>query len=141
MPYDKLIQQGRIRPHTANPKEIRALLNLAKRDLSVAGSTLEVDPDWAYTIAYNAVLQASRALMFSQGFRPRGSEGHATVVRFVREALGREYVSKVNLFDQMRRKRHRMLYEMAGLVGRQEAKNSLAFAKEFIDLIRRLIKI
>ena len=81
------------------------------------------------------------ALTFSQGFRPRESEGHATVVRFVREALGREHVSKVNLFDQMRRKRHRMLYEMAGLVGSQEAKNSLAFAKEFIDLIRRLIKI
>jgi len=141
MPYDKLLQQGRIRHHAANPKEIRALLDLANRDLSVAGSTLEVDPDWAYTIAYNAVLQASRALMFSQGFRPRGSEGHATVVRFVREALGREHVSKVNLFDQMRRKRHRMLYEMAGLVGSQEAKNSLAFAKEFIDLIRRLIKI
>lgn len=141
MPYDKLLQQGRIRPHVANPKEIRALLDLADRDLHVAELTLKVDPDWAYTIAYNSILQASRALMFSQGFRPRRSEGHVTVVRFVREALGSEHLSKVNLFDQMRRKRHCMLYEMAGLVGSQEAKNSLAFAKEFIDLIRRLIKI
>ena len=141
MPYERLLQQGCIRSHAVNPKEIKALLDLADRDLSVAGSTLEVDPDWAYTIDYNAVFHASRALMFSHGFRPRGSEGHVTVVRFVREALGREHINKVNLFDQMRRKRHRMLYEMAGLVGSQEAKNSLAFAKEFIDLIRRLIKI
>ncbi len=39
--------------------------------------------DKAYTIAYNAVLQAGRALKFSQGYRPDGANQHVSVVKFV----------------------------------------------------------
>jgi len=55
---------------------------MAKRDLSTANRNLEEAPDWAYSIAYNAILQAGRALMFFGGYRPRGGEQHATVVEF-----------------------------------------------------------
>lgn len=140
MPYEELRRQGRIREHPANSREIQRLLGLAARDLRVADANLAIDPDWAYTMAYNAVLQASRAFMFSQGYRPREAEGHATVVRFMREAMGTEHAARVDQLDQMRRKRHRTLYETAGLVGDQEARRSLAFAKEFVDLLRLRIE-
>lgn len=138
MPYERLVKQNRIKPHEAEPEEIQSLLKLADRDLNVAEKTLNLDPDWAYTITYNAILQASRALVFSKGFRPRGPAAHVTVVEFIREALGQEHAGQVNLFDQMRRKRHRVLYDLSGLVGEKEAEQSLNFAKKFVELLSKL---
>jgi hypothetical protein len=39
----------------------------------------------------------------------------------------------------MRRKRHRLVYEMVGLVSGQEAEQALAFATTFVEEIRRRI--
>lgn len=139
MPYDRLLKSNRIRSHTANQNEIKQLLQLATRDLSTATRNLDEAPDWAYSIAYNSILQAGRALMFYDGYRPRGSEQHATVVEFVEERLGAAYTAQVQLFDQMRRKRHRVIYEVAGLVSRQEAEQAIAFAQEFVDKITEII--
>ena len=139
MPYEQLLQQGRIKPYKARPEEIRKLLKVATRDLATAERNLADDHDWAYTIAYNAILQAARALILTKGFRPRGAESHATVVQFIEEALGKAYASQIALFDQMRRKRHRVIYEMAGLVSKQEAEQGIAFAQKFVEEIRVLI--
>ena len=139
MPYAQLVQQGRIKPYPARPEEIRRLLKVAARDLAAAERNLPDDHDWAYTIAYNAILQAARALVLAHGFRPRGAESHATVVQFVEETLGKKYADQIALFDQMRRKRHRVIYEMAGLVSKQEAEQGVTFAKKFVEEIRLLI--
>ena len=139
MPYDRLIKSNRIKPHRANQNEIKQLLQLATRDLSTAARNLEEAPDWAYSIAYNSILQAGRALMFFDGYRSRGGEQHATVVEFVEERLGTEYASQVRLFDQMRRKRHRVIYEVAGLVSKREAEQAIAFAREFVEKIIEII--
>ncbi len=139
MPYDQLQRQGRIKTYDARPEEVKRLLQVAARDLSAAELNLAADSDWAYTIAYNAVLQAARALVLAEGFRPRGAEQHSTVVQFVEEALGKEYREQVALFDQMRRKRHRVIYEVAGLVSRKEAEQAITFAKQFVEEIRLFI--
>jgi uncharacterized protein (UPF0332 family) len=88
MPYERLIKLGRIKLYTARPVEIQQLLKVAGRGLLAAEWNLEESPDWAYSMAYNAVLQACRGLMLSEGYRPRGGEQHATVVEFVKEKLG-----------------------------------------------------
>ncbi|MDX9851793.1 MAG: hypothetical protein RBT01_14885 [Anaerolineaceae bacterium] len=64
-------------------KDINQLLQLARRDYKTALRNLEDSPDWAYSIAYNSILQARRVLMFNDGYRPRGSDQHATVVEFM----------------------------------------------------------
>jgi len=114
---------------------VRTLVNVAKRDLKTAERTLKIDIDWSYTITYNAILQASRALMFSLGYRPRGGQQHLTVVRFLRDALGKDGADEVSLFDQMRRKRHRAIYERAGIVGRKEVEDALEFAAQYVDKV------
>lgn len=139
MPYDRLLKSNRIKPHRASKNQINQLLQLATRDLSTAIRNLEEAPDWAYSIAYNSILQAGRALMFSDGYRARGGEQHATVVEFVEERLGAPYEAQVRLFDQMRRKRHRVIYEAAGLVSKKEAEQAIAFAKEFVGKIIEII--
>ncbi len=139
MSYDRLLKQGLIKPYSASPREIQQLLSVATRDLNASGRNLSEDPDWAYTMAYNAVLQASRALMLAEGYRPRGGEQHATVVEFIRENLGVSYVNQVNMFDQMRRKRHRVIYEVAGLVSKHEAEQTVEFAKSFVTQLTEII--
>ena len=51
-------------------------VHLANRDLKTAEHVLnDGDYDWSLAISYNAMLQAGRALMFSEGVRPRGRAG------------------------------------------------------------------
>lgn len=139
MPYEALIKQGRIKPYPAKDREIQQLLSVASRDLAAASRNLAEDSDWAYSMAYNAILQAARALVLREGYRPRGADQHATVVEFIRERLGIEHSSEIHLFDQMRRKRHRVIYEIAGLVSKQEAEQAVEFAKEFVKKISQEI--
>jgi uncharacterized protein (UPF0332 family) len=134
-----LLQQGRLRPYQARQQEIERLLQVAARDLTTADKLLAEDVDWAFNIVYNAVLQAARALVLHEGFRPRGAEQHRTIVLFCQEAFGPAHRRQVTLFDQMRRKRHRLVYEMVGLVSHQEAEQALVFARGFVEDIRTRI--
>ena len=139
MLYDKLLSRRRIKPYRAKPREVEQLLQVAARDLVTAERVLPDDLDWAFNIVYNAVLQAARALMLHQGFRPRGPEQHRTVVRFCELTLGTEHKRQIALFDQMRRKRHRLVYETVGLVSRQEAEQALVFVRALVEEIRFLV--
>lgn len=139
MTYEQLLSEGRIKRHTASAKGVQEQLSLADRDLAVALHTLEVDPDWAFSIAYNCVLQASRAYMFQAGYRPRGRDQHATVFLFLREAPAAELVDMIATADQMRRKRHQAVYDATGRIGAAEAKQAVQFAEQYLAAIRKLI--
>jgi len=88
MAFERLIQQKRIVRITPDQSQINQLIQLAERDLIAADKNLKVSPDWAYSMAYNAILQICRALVLSEGFRPRGGDQHATIVDFSAEKLG-----------------------------------------------------
>ena len=140
MSYEDLLRRGKIAPYHVSKQEVFSLLDVAKRDLRTAEQTLDIDIDWCYSITYNAILQASRALMLSHGYRPRGGQQHLTVVQFLREALGERGGNEVSLFDQMRRKRHRAIYERAGLVGRNEVEGALDFGGKFVAILSQLAR-
>ncbi|HZL05207.1 MAG TPA: hypothetical protein VFE45_07275, partial [Coriobacteriia bacterium] len=61
--YDELLRQGLLKREAVSQAEVMAALARARRDLSTAGGLLGKDEDWALAVAYNAVLQAGRALM------------------------------------------------------------------------------
>jgi len=109
------------------------------KDIGTAERNLTDSPDWAYSIAYNSILQTGRALMFNDGYLPRGGEQHATVVEFIDERLGEKYSNPVRLFDQMRRKRHKIIYEVAGLISTKEAEQAVNFANKFVDEITVIV--
>jgi uncharacterized protein (UPF0332 family) len=37
-----------------------------------------------------------------------------------------------------RRKRHRVIYEIAGLISKKEAEQSITFAQEFLDMVKEI---
>ena len=138
--YEELLKAGRIRKENISPEEIRLALQRAERDLKTARKIMADDWDWAFAVAYNGILQASRAYMFAQGYRPTAVEGHKTTFAFMKEALGASYGQLITYFDRMRNKRNQAIYDVAGLITETEARNLLAKANEFVSLIREKLQ-
>lgn len=139
MSLNDLQNQGLIKPIKASPSQVKARLTLAQRDIATAKKLLGSDPDWAFSIAYNAVLQAATALMLSRGYRPTAREGHhVATVRFAEAVLGKE-LEDIAIFDKMRQKRHRIIYDVAGAVSLQEAKAAFQFAVSFVERITKIL--
>lgn len=141
MTLNDLQKQGLIRPFKVSLTQIQDRLQLAKRDIATARKLLGSDSDWAFSIAYNAVLQAARALMFFKGFRPATGEGqHVAAVRFAEAVLGKEMGDEIFIFDKMRSKRHRVIYDVSGSVSSQEAKSAFEFAVTFVEKVEQFLK-
>ena len=136
MKYDELLKSGRIRKQSVSAAEIRQAMDRADRDLKTARKIMAEDWDWAFAVAYNAVLQASRAYMFAQGYRPTGAEGHKNTFAFMSLAMGKPYEQLIAYFDRMRNKRNQAIYDVAGLITETEARNLFSKATEFVELIR-----
>lgn len=134
---EDLERKGLIQPLALDPQRVNDALGLAHRDLAVARTLLSSSHDWAYTVAYNAILQAGRALMFSKGYRPEGGNQHLSVVRFCEQFLSKEHIL---WFDRMRRKRHQSVYDSAGAVSEREAGNAVKMAEVVVQAIEALIQ-
>ena len=68
MNLDNLERQGYIKKLPISKRKVENSINLTKRDIKTAKIILNRDYDWAFSIAYNAMLQTLRALMFSKGY-------------------------------------------------------------------------
>jgi len=133
---EDLEREGLIKKLPSDQRKVDESLVHSRRDLETARAILPTDHDWAYTIAYNAVLQAGRALMFSKGYRPDGAYQHIAVVRFAVLFLPEQ---EAITFDRMRRKRHRSVYESAGSVSAVEAETAVRNAGAIVRLLETVI--
>ena len=137
---DDLIQKQRIRRETISPREVRDALTLARRDIKTARTVLANDWDWGFSIAYQGVINACRALMFSEGFRPASSESHKTCLAFAHLRVGKEVEELIAYFDRMRVKRHQAMYDVAGRISQTEARNIFQKAEMFVRLMERKLQ-
>jgi uncharacterized protein (UPF0332 family) len=138
--YEELLSKGLIKPITVSPLQVKSRLDLARRDIKAAHTMAATDSDWAYSMAYNAILQATRALMFANGFRPAsGPAQHKTAVLFAETALGESFKDEIYLFEKMRSKRHKVTYDVTGLISKDEAAQALEFAVRFLEKIELLL--
>jgi uncharacterized protein (UPF0332 family) len=132
MSLPRLESQGLIEKIKYNDKQVQANLLRARRDLLTSRATLKIDEEWAYAIAYHAMLRAGRALMFASGYRPRGKDQHKTVVEFCAEILGKDFQHLTARFNRMRAKRHDFIYEPERPIPKTEATQSLESAEQFV---------
>lgn len=112
--------------------------SLAERDLKAAKNNFDsANFDWALSIAYNAVLQAARSLMFFLGYRPKGKNQHKTVFEFLEETkLDKDLVY---YFDSIRKTRHIAVYDEAGYVSADSAKEAIEQAEVLVHKIRTFV--
>ena len=139
MDLSRLEALGLIEKAEFSAGQIESNLSRARRDLATAKANLKIDEEWAYTIAYHAMLRAGRAFMFASGYRPRGKDQHKTVVEFCSENLGKDFQHLIARFNRMRVKRHDFIYDPERPIPKTEAVKSLESAERFVQEIIRSI--
>ena len=134
------IEKGLIKKIAASPKQARDLVEKAKALSLEAKGAVESDrPNLGVLGGYSAMFMAARALLFRDGYRERS---HACVARYI-EANYKEKINTrfIDLLDQYRTKRHKVVYGADYYPSVEEARNVVECATEFIPLIEELIKI
>jgi len=129
---ENLIKEGLLQKESGiKPDQIGRRLKRALVDLNNSKLLLKEDAVGAYTMAYDAMLQAGIALILSLGYRPKVVNFHKTVTVAAGEILGEGYSSMVKKFDQMRKCRHQAVYD-AEIISAGEAEAAIKTAREFI---------
>jgi len=138
MAYEELRERGLVEEIRPDFRQISTLLARALKDLSTARANVSIDKEWAYIIAYQAMLRAAKAVVMAEGWRPRGRDQARTVVLLVGELLGEESRSLVNGLDRMRRKRQDFMEESQTPIPRYEVEGAL---KDAQGLIEKLVEL
>lgn len=79
--------------------------------------------------------------MLKGGFRPVGEFKHVAVVEFVKVEFGGELCRRLAFaFNNIRKKRHGVVYEQAGITTEREAPEVIGLAEEFVNRVGELLK-
>jgi uncharacterized protein (UPF0332 family) len=143
MNYNELKEMGIVEERTAEIAEVIALVTRAERDLATSELLKDKDEEWAFVAAYQAMARSARALILSEGFRPKGVRGRdaqKTVVTAAGVILGEQYKSLINKFDRMRRKYQSFVEDAGRIISRYEAEQAIRDAEEFTALANGRIR-
>jgi uncharacterized protein (UPF0332 family) len=125
-----------LKPHSVEWAQIERFLRSAAKKLDTAEKLLVLDEEASLQQAYEAMLRASLAFMFSYGVRPRSQPGHhVAIIEFVRQRTSKKHVTLFTQFDRLRRKRNTALYDDTGFVSQHDAQEAVAAAREYLELI------
>ena len=128
------LSNGWLTRHTVEASEVEQLLNLAERDIQVAGLA-GLTPDWVFNIAYNAVIQAATAALAASGYRASRDEHHYRILQSLKHTIGADSVLLSQL-DKCRKKRNMSTYELAGIISEHEAIQMVETARQLTERIR-----
>ena len=143
MDYKELQDRGMLEAQVTETVEVIGLITRAERDLATSRLLQEKDEEWAFAAAYLAMARSARALILSEGFRPKGVRGRdiqKTIVTAVGVILGEQYKSLINKFDRMRRKYQNFMEESSRVISKYEASQAISDAEEFFGLISGRIR-
>jgi uncharacterized protein (UPF0332 family) len=127
----------KLKPQSVDWPQIGRFLASADRKLASARKILEFDEEACLQQAYESMLKASLAFMFSHGFRVRSQPGHhIAIIDFVRERLDKKHAPLLTVFDQLRRKRNLALYDDTGFISHHDAEEAIASAHRYLEILR-----
>jgi uncharacterized protein (UPF0332 family) len=130
----------KVRQEEINFTNINKFFHNAVKKFYKAKKVLLFDEETAYQMFYESMLKASLALMLSYGTRPRSLPGHhIVIIEYTTNKLGKKYLETMNLFDRMRRKRNKMIYEADIGITKTEAITALKITEEYLTIIRNHI--
>lgn len=140
MAYEEFREKGLVDDVKPDFSLVGALLGRAQKDLATARATASLDREWAYAIAYQAMLRSARAAVAAEGLRPRGRDQQRTIVRLVGELLGEDGRTLVNAFDRMRRRWQVILEEPGQPTSRYEVEGAIKDAQQFAERILEIAR-
>ena len=145
MDLSDLSKQDRIEKFESDIDQIKNEIKNADNKLKSAKNVLGIS-EWrlAYGSAYEAMLHAGRALMFSKGYRTKGSHHHETVVLFVESVFSAKFSTQKEVlasFNKARKLRNDFTYDNADIVSPTQAKTLVGNAEAFVNKAKEILKI
>jgi uncharacterized protein (UPF0332 family) len=139
MTWKKLLGENKIQEKSVSEAEVKAVFAKARKTLRSAEHLLDEDEESAYQLAYEAMLIAGRALMFSRGVKPRSVGAHKVTVEFCEAFLGENYRLFIEKLDRARKKRHYLMYGVGQIISSTEVKSLIETAKAFLSIIKEKV--
>lgn len=140
--WQRYLNSGLLKQQNPNFRQIEKQVVRAEKDLRTFYLVLKQDPEWASTIAYQAMLRMGRALLFSHGYLPTDRQQHKTVVEITGAILGQEFRAVIGQFDRLRKKRNVFFYDSEDAHNLTEAKKALEIAKRlFVEIKKKTGKL
>lgn len=129
-----------VRKQPKNDNQITLTVRKARTALASSKKLSQSDPDSAFTLAYDSMLKNSLALMLSKGYRPRAKLGHhKTLIEFARYSLGKDSRELIMVYDRMRRKRNKVVYDVAS-VSEAEISEAIESANAYCQVVTAKIE-
>jgi uncharacterized protein (UPF0332 family) len=138
--WQKYLSKDLLKRQSPNFGQIGKQILRAGKDLQTFYLVVDEDPEWASTIAYQAMLRMGRALLFSHGYLPTNRQQHKTVVGITGNILGPEFNIIAKQFNRLRKKRNVFFYDSEDAHNLTEAKKAIEVAKELFVEIKKKIK-
>ena len=130
------LKRGLVKEQRPNFDQIEQQIGRAQKDLKTFGVVLNSDPEWASTIAYQAMLRLGRALIFSYGYLPADGQQHKTVVEITGKLLGGDFDLLIKYFDRMRRSRNTFFYDSLDTNNEAQAKKAFETAEALLKVVK-----
>lgn len=138
--WRKYLNSGLLKQQNPNFRQIEKQIMRAGKDLRTFYLVLKDDPEWASTIAYQAMLRMGRALLFSCGYLPTDKQQHKTVVEITGDILGSEFHIVIKQFNRLRKKRNVFFYDSEDAHNLTEAKKAIEIAGKLFIEVKKKIK-
>lgn len=128
-----------VKKQLVNFTQINKILQKAYKTLQSAKTTLKINPEDCFTLAYESMLKTTLALMLSHGYRPKMQLGHhRTLVNYSKYILKDKFSKITATYDRMRQKRNKLVYDVAS-VSKTEARQSVLIAKKYFQIVKQKI--
>jgi uncharacterized protein (UPF0332 family) len=138
--WGEYLKKGLVKEQRPNFDQIDQQIIRAEKDLKTFGLVLNSDPEWACTIAYQAMLRMGRALMFSYGYLSADGQQHKTVVEITGKLLGERFDLLIKYFDRMRRNRNVFFYDALDTNNEAQARKAYDIASELLTVVKDTIR-
>lgn len=142
MNLSDLLSKDLVEKFQSRSEQIKTEITNAEKHLKSAQNVFDAD-EWgyAYSAAYNAMLCAGRALMFSKGYRPQGREHHLAVVSFSQIYEAKYLPEVLAAFSNARKRRSEFQYDDADAISEGQVRNLIKNAKVFVSKTKELLKL
>lgn len=138
---DSMIEQRLLERVRADRVFAETFLDAAKKHLSAAKYTLEIDPTGSFQLAYDGARKSLSAVLENQGLRATTKGGHRAIEDALRSQLVPPMAKQLNNFGWMRKLRNDSEYPTADrdVAGTEAALAGIEYCAEIIELANTLL--
>ena len=132
MNLERLLAQGRLRPHSTAKEEIQEMLRIAMRDLEDA-LVPGLSSDRRFFIAYEAALALATIPLYCHGYETHGRGHHWMTFLLLPEVMSSDTRELAEYFELCRTKRNVGTYDRGGQISQSEAEECIIRPKPHSD--------